>query len=300
MREGYHHPLYSASLSEFGTPIYLPKSNGWLIRRKIPGTSYYDAIGPYPLFFCDNWNSLTEDFDDLKDNLISISFVIAPRSMQSLNRFQSYFDIFRPYKDHYILDLSQPLNQTISKNKRRNSQRALRILDVNHTVAPNINLEKWIELYDCLIERHNIKGIRAFSRDAFSKQLKIPNTHCFWANHQGKLVGGNLYFLQNNTAYAHLSAFNRQGYEFGASYAIKWEAMTVLKDKVQWINFGGGTDIKRSHSNGLELFKKGWSSQTEQSYFCGKILNMNIYREIEQQKVGTPEEWFPAYRKDEF
>jgi len=300
MCEGYLHPLYAESFSEFGIPIYLPNAKGWLIKRQIPDTPYFDAMGPYPLFFCEKWKALTTDLDDLKEELVSITLVIAPRSTPSFLNFQSYFNIFRPYKDHYLLDLSLPLNQTISKSKRRNSKKVLNNVDVHLSIAPNIDLESWVNLYNCLIRRHNINGIRAFSRRAFSKQLAIPNTHCFWVSHQGRIVGGNLYYLQGNIAYAHLSAFSEEGYELGAPYAVKWTAIQTLKEKVQWINFGGGTRSNNSQTGGLELFKRGWSSIAMKSYFCGKILIENTYQELVFSKEKTANSWFPAYRNSHF
>ena len=55
---GYRSPLYAESLAEFGTPIYLPRSDGWLLGLPIPESAKHDAIGCYPLFDCGNWQML--------------------------------------------------------------------------------------------------------------------------------------------------------------------------------------------------------------------------------------------------
>ena len=47
-RAGYMHPFYAEALSEFGTPVALPASGGWLLERCLPGTADRDAMGPYP------------------------------------------------------------------------------------------------------------------------------------------------------------------------------------------------------------------------------------------------------------
>ena len=51
-KTGYLHPEYVKSLAEFGDPQWVPRSGGWVLRRKIPGSWYHDAMGSYPLFTC--------------------------------------------------------------------------------------------------------------------------------------------------------------------------------------------------------------------------------------------------------
>jgi len=295
---GYLHPLYAQSFSEMGTPLYLPKCGGWLIKREIPGTDYYDAMGPYPLFFCQDWEALTEDLSGLADQLVSVTLVVGPLVDFPEAAYEAYFEIFTPYKDHYLLDLEMPLNKSISKNKRRNARRALRELDVQLQVAPDVDLDEWVKLYECLIERHQITGIRAFSKRSFEKQVAIPNTHYFRVLHQGEPVGGNLYYLQGDQAYAHLSAFTEEGYQLGAPYAVKWAALQHLAKLTRWVNFGGSTASEGDAPDGLDKFKQGWSNTTAKSYLCGKILNPQIYQQLASDKDAGG--WFPAYRAGDF
>jgi hypothetical protein len=295
--DGYLHPLYAQSFSETGTPIFLPKSKGWLIQRQILNTPYFDAMGPYPLFFCKDWDLLIEDLETLKEQIVSVSLVISPFSVFPRVNFKWYFDQFHAYKTHYILDLSLPLISSISKNKRRNAIRALRDISVDLVKSPNIDLNEWFDLYQNLIKRHHIQGIRAFSRDSFEKQIAIPNTHFFRALHENAVVGGNLFYIQGDVAYAHLSAFTGVGYEKGAPYAIKWVALGHLSDVVRWVNFGGSPDVEKGKKSGLEQFKKGWSNRSDNSYFCGKILNYDLYDQLVRTSNTNPMGFFPAYRK---
>lgn len=296
--EGYLHPLYAESFSEIGTPVYLPKSKGWLIKRQIPGTKYYDAMGPYPLFFCEHWQHLIDDLEDLREQLISVSMVIGPFNNFPMDAYEKSFDVFYPYKDHYILDTSLPVTESISKYSRRDARRALKAVWIEHKISPDIDLDEWVELYDHLIKRHNITGIRMFSRECFAKQISIPNTHYFRALHNGKVVGGNLHYIQDKVAYGHLLALTPEGYELNASYAIKWQAVQHLSDIVRWINFGGGVGEKDEKMSGLDLFKKKWTNTIEKSYFCGKIFNRNAYQQISENIKLT--NWFPAYRDGDF
>jgi hypothetical protein len=299
-KEGYLNPLYARSFSDFGEPLYLKHSKGWAIKRKIPNTPYYDAMGTYPLFFCEDWHGLSSDFDALKNDLLSITFVVDPFTEPYLDKFKYALDIFTPFKEHYLLDLSSPLEETISENKRRNSKRALRKLHVELDIAPTINLQEWLTLYGFLIKRHHINDIRAFSPSSFAHQISIPNTHFFKAIYKGRIVGGNLFYIQGDIAYAHLSAFTDEGYELGAAYAIKWIAVNYFTDKVKWINFGGGTGQSGDKNSGLDLFKSGWSNITRKSYLCGKILDRTLYENIVIKTNTSESKWFPAYREGEF
>ena len=74
---GYLHPRYAESLSEFGEPLHLPKSGGWLLRRKVD-SNHADAMSAYPLFACMDWKSLKSDFDQFGKSLVSIVVVTDP------------------------------------------------------------------------------------------------------------------------------------------------------------------------------------------------------------------------------
>jgi hypothetical protein len=193
-----------------------------------------------------------------------------------------------------------PLEETISKGHRRSARRALRNLEVEMLVSPKIDLYEWVQLYEDLIRRHQIKGIRAFSKNSFQKQLAIPNTIYFRVIHKGNVVGGNIFFIQDDVAYAHLSAFSDEGYNLGAPYAVKWFALQQLPQFVQWVNFGGSTNTSQENPTGLDYFKMGWSSQTGKSYFCGKILDEEKYTEMVNRWQAFDTTWFPAYRLGEF
>ena len=54
---GYLHPMYAQSLIEYGTPLELPFSKGWILKRSIPGTNQFDGMGCYPIFACQDWSA---------------------------------------------------------------------------------------------------------------------------------------------------------------------------------------------------------------------------------------------------
>ena len=69
---GYTHKAYAAALAEFGTPIVLPRSRGNLLKRPIRHTSSQDAMGPYPLFSCVDWNGLADDLETLRSDTVAV------------------------------------------------------------------------------------------------------------------------------------------------------------------------------------------------------------------------------------
>src|SRR5262245_53284875 len=75
---GYASAEYAQSLSEFGEPIYLRRSGGWLLKRRIAGSERSDAMGPYPLFVCADWAGLADDLRELQAHLVSVCLVADP------------------------------------------------------------------------------------------------------------------------------------------------------------------------------------------------------------------------------
>jgi hypothetical protein len=297
---GYLHPAHAASLAEFGTPRELPHCGGWLLERAIPDTEARDAMGCYPLFACRDWLGLQKDLEDLEGELVSVSLVVGPFGNYNRTLLDGCFDVVLLFKEHFIADLSEPPETIVSKHHRQRTRKALSAVKVQVCSEPLQLLEEWISLYGTLTARHGITGIRAFSRTAFEKQLAIPGVVALRAERQGRVVAANLFFVQGQTAYDHLAASSPEGYECSASYALKWFAIQYFRGKVRWIDWGGGTGATVDPSDGLAGFKSGWPQTTRSAYFCGRILNKAMYRQIVRKKNLEHSRWFPAYREGEF
>jgi hypothetical protein len=300
---GYTHPSYAESLAEFGTPRRLPHCGGWILQRQIPGSPYYDAMGCYPLFTCRDWSQLHADLENVGDELVSLSLVTDPFGEYDLTYLQRCFDVVIPFKEHFIVDLRQPLNTMVTKHHRRYAAKSLQKVRVERCQDPTQFIDDWFDLYSTLVERHNLKGLHAFSRKAFAKQLSIPGTIVFRAVHRDTTIGADWYFLQEEVGYAHLAAFSTEGYQMGASYALQWYAIQYLasnNQEVRWLNIGGGAGVKPNDTDGLSLWKRGWSSGTRTAYFCGRIFDHERYSDIVKARGTAATTYFPAYRKDEF
>jgi hypothetical protein len=257
-------------------------------------------MGCYPIFACQDWSQLHLDLKGLDGELVSLAVVTDPFGDYSLTYLQRCFDLVTKFKEHFVADLSRPVNAIVSKHHRYYARRALQNVQVERCSAPRDWLDDWLELYATLVERHNITGIQAFSHEAFAKQLNTPGMVMFRGVSQGKTVGANLFFINGDVAYAHLSAYNPYGYELRASYAIRWTAMQYLSHRVRWLNLGAGAGIRNSSTNGLSGFKQGWSTGTRPAYFCGRIFDQKKYAEITRLGGIPANGYFPAYRSGEF
>lgn len=299
---GYADRLYVQSLAEFGQPLHLSGCRGWALRRSIADSDWQDAMGVYPVFACSDWQSLAADLENHQDNLVSVVLVTDPFGTYDEPLLRRCFpDRCFPFKNHYIVDLSTPLEAHVSDHHHRNAQRALKAVSVARIPEPAAALADWIRLYDTLIARHRIRGIAAFSRPSFERQLAVPGMVAYRAAVGPETVGMVLWLLCGDRGYYHLGAYSAKGYELRASFAIFWQAMrTFAQEGVRWLTLGAGAGTTERPEDGLARFKHGWATDTRPTYLCGRIFNRERYRELTEARNLQQTNYFPAYRAGEF
>ena len=298
----YFHQSYAGSFEEFGLPVKLNHCQGWILKRRIPGFPYYDAMGCYPLFSCYDWSQLHVDLDVLGNDLVSLSVVTDPFGEYDETYLKRCFkDVVIPFKKHFIIDLSRPLDTFVKKHHRRNAKKSLRAVYVERCINAEDFLEDWLCLYKTLIDRHKIRGIAVFSRSSFAKQLRTPGIVAFRAVEKDTTVGMLLWSVQGEVAHYHLGAHSARGYELRSSFALFWYAIEYFAAHgLSWLNLGAGAGVRNDEADGLSQFKRGWSTGTQTAYFCGHILNQTRYWEIVKAKGMAGTDFFPAYRRGEF
>lgn len=297
---GYASRAYAESLSEFGELLHLPRCGGFLLKRKIPGTKHYDALGCYPLFCCGDWSQLSADLADLPKDLVSVSIVADTFGAHSSEGLTGAFDVVNPYKMHYVVDLEQEPNNIGTRHHRRQARRALRDIQVEECKDPGGFTDYWIELYRNLQKRHKIQGIRAFSKHAFHEQLQMPEITVHQAFFKGELVGAQLYYVLGDMAYCHLGAVNDKGYEMGAFYAMDYYSFDYFSGVARKLDLGGGAGINVATNDGLCRYKEGWSTETRPVYFCGRVVNVEHYTSLIHTEEQRETNYFPPYRLGEF
>ena len=298
---GYSHPAYAASLGEFGTPRALSRSGGWLLERQVPGIPCRDAMGCYPIFSCPDWSGLEADVDALGSDLVAVSLVTDPFGDYDLESLRSCFpDKVAPYKQHFVADLRRPRETFVSRHHRYYANRALAAVELDRADRPDALLDEWLSLYDHLIARHRLSGIKAFSRQSFRMQLSVPGVVMLRARQDGVTVGAHLWYLQDGVVHSHLAAASQAGYDVNVSYALYWFALEAFADQAVWINFGAGAGLQSDATDGLSRFKRGWATGTRLTYFCGRIFDRARYAEALAAGGLQDNDYFPAYRQGEF
>jgi hypothetical protein len=296
---GYSHPQYALSLAEFGTPRELPQSGGWILERPIASSAYLDGMGCYPIFACKDWSGLGTDLHALEGKLVSLAMVTDPFGDYSPDELKQLFDVCFLFKHHYVTDLSQPVEGSVRKRYQKYARSALKDLAIEYCIKPDLYLSEWVQLYQYLIDRYDISGIRAFSNKSFQKLLSMPGVEMFIARSDQLVVGADIWIVDGEVGYAHLSAISPRGYELRAPYALYWTAMQHYARSLHWLDHGAGAGLTQAE-DGLAIFKRGWASGTRPTYFCGKVLDEKKYEELVRIMVPQETSYFPAYREGEF
>jgi hypothetical protein len=256
-------------------------------------------MGCYPLFLCQEWSRLAEDLLMLQRNLISLVLVTDPFGDFDVEQLEGVFDVCVRFKEHFITDLSQPLQASVRKGHRQAAHRSLRDIDAEHCTNPIDHLQAWKELYGYLIERHGISGMRAFSQESFRRLLTVPGIEMFIARHGDLIVGAQIWSIQGDVGYVHLTAVNPTGYKLAASYALRWVAMNHFQNRLRWVDHGAAAGLNEVQ-NGLATFKGGWATETRPVYLCGRILDRERYAELASASEMPNSTYFPIYRAGEF
>lgn len=298
---GYLSQSYAQSLREFGLPCRLARSSGWVLQREIADSGgLCDAMGCYPLLGCQDWTQLHSDLSEWGSKWISICGVADPFGGYSLSDLGRSFDNVVPFKEHFVVDLDHSLGHIVSKHHRYYVDRALRSVSVHRCERPSDYLDDWAKLYGNLVKVRGLRGIKAFSREAFATQIEVPGLVMFRAEHQGTMVGAHLWYVQGDVAYSHLAASSPAGYTLMSAYALYWTSLEWLSERVRWVNLGAGSGTTASADDGLSRMKRGWANTTRTAYFCSRIFAPDRYATLVQRRNVERKNYFPAYRQGEF
>lgn len=274
--------------------IELTRCRGWILRRRISGTAWTDAAGPYPLFACLDWSQLDRDLEELEEDLVSVSLVADPFADHDLGDLGGAGWTVEPFKDHLIVELDRPPTELLSRKHRRQVRLALRAVEVERA-APREWSDDWVGLYAHLVRRHRIRGPAAFSEASIRKQLEVPGMIMLRASVHGVTVGITLWFVHGSVAYYHLGASSSEGYRLSASHALMWAAVEHFAGLVDVLNLGGGPGLEQGAS-GLTEFKRRWATTSRTAYFLSRVLDHDRYETLVRGRGDRTTAYFPAYR----
>lgn len=296
---GYLGPAYAQALAEFGEPVELPASGGWILKRPIPSQDASDAMGCYPYLVCRDWRRLKDDLAALSGELVSLAAAPDPFApLSSAELAEAFPDLAVEFKPHHVADLSRPVREIVAARHRRYAEAALKVLDVEFHTEPVALLDDWMALFARSIERFRLTGVRAFSRGSFARQMAIPGCVMSVARRGAEIVAAHLWMSHGEAAYAHLAAPGPRSHELRAAYALYYAELQYFTGKVGWIDWGGEAGL--SASGKLGTFKRGFSTGTRPAWFCGRIFDRERYAALTQQAGKAGSRYFPAYREGEF
>jgi len=293
---GYAHPSYVQTLAEFGAPIHLPSADAWLLRRPIPGCADVDAIGAYPFFACADYARLREDLSGSTD-LVSVGVVPDPFSFGDVALLRAAFHHVVPFKTQYLADLETGFDRYLSRHHRRDARRGLANFAIECASEPAVHAGEWADLYQDLVVRRALSGLRAFSRASLAGQLAVPGCRYFRALRDGTVHGVAVCYIDRGVAYLHLTSSTVLGRKLSAQYALIWSAIEHCRSVARWFVLGSVPGLSEEENTGLSFFKAGWATATCQGYFCGHVTNAHRYEALCARRGGTGPA-FPAYRAD--
>jgi hypothetical protein len=291
---GYASPLYPRSLAEFGEPVKLRSSGGWILKRSIRDTPLHDATGCYPYLVCRSWNALVSDLNALQGSLVSFCCVADPFGDFDREQLAAAFDQVIEFKTHYVADLSKPIDEIVSPHHLRGGEKALKKIQVEFYEDPVPLLDLWMDLYSHHLRRFRLTGLRAFSRESLRRQLEIPGAVVSVARLDGKPIAAHMWMIHGGVCHAHLACGLPESNKLGASYALYLSEIARYRGRAKFIDWGGDAGALRQGS--LSSFKQGWANARRPSYFCTRVLDPTSYDRL---STGKPTTYFPAYREGE-
>jgi len=231
--------------------------------------------------------------------VVSLTVVPDPYGSYEVSTLEGCFDVVTLSKQRYYADLTVPAGKRVSKHHRRNIRRSQGLVTVEALDAPEAHVSEWAELYGSITERHGLSGLKAFSREAFERQLRLPGTVLFRGRVDGATVAMTWWFIQGDVAYGHLVGVTAAGYQHAALYALDQYACEWFGSRCRWLDFGGvaGTG---SDGDGLGHYKRGWCTGSTQMYLCGRVLDARVYEQLSASVPTAPRDYFPRYRCGEF
>lgn len=296
---GYSQCDYAKTFSDRVELFNLPDARLELLKFQIPGTNFFDLRSPYPLLNCLDYGVMLNEIRSISD-AVSLTAVLDPFSIPSTQALKACFDIVRPYKTSYLVDLEHAKLDRMRRNHRNNVRYALSHVVVERAAQNHSHAHEFFDLYSNLCRLHRIHGLAAMTEVELAGQFNISGAHYFRAINQasGDICGALICFQDVNVVHGHLAASSSLGYQQRVQFALYWKAIEFFSNCARWFNLGGVAD--EGSGKGLDFFKSGWAHARTRSYLCGAVLRPDVYRVLvhtqHDELIEGSQEFFPAYR----
>jgi hypothetical protein len=288
-------PLFATSeyASAFGfDTIDVAEWQTSLLIRAIPGTTWFDALGCYPVTVFRPGSDLPGGRERLRQaGLVTVALVPDPMTSPPPAFLAETFEICRPFKTHYLID-RQAGPVRFAKNHRWSVRQSAKYCSFE-SVDLLQNLDVWLKLYRHTVARHQATGIHDFAPAYFRALAGMPAVTALAARHEGEIVAIILWVRSGEIVYAHLEGGSPEAYETYATYGLIAAANEHFAD-CRIIHLGGAAGVDAEAGIGLAHFKRGFANREVMAYFCGSCLDPARYATLIGDQPHTT--FFPAYR----
>lgn len=280
-------------------PILLGDGIGAVLSRPIPGTSLRDVLYPYPMFALLDEPQLLGALRALSaGGIVTATFVTDP--LHGIAPNPSEWNLARPWKDHLVVDNSIPGACSFSSKVRYYSNRAsskfgLRVEFVEEDRARFLGT--WLDLWGCLVGRHDLRGLKALSPNYFKTLFELKEVLLAVLSDSEEIHSIHIWILDGDRCYSHLHASDDQAYSASGNYLLYSAALSWMRDRgfrvcLLGSSSGAGTD------DGLFQFKKQFANSSAGNFLLGCITDGQAYGEM-TGSTSYAGGYFPAYREGE-
>lgn len=291
---GYRQNGFAESL---GTGLYLENVKGSVLRRKIGTTGTHDVVNPYPVFACSNFANFEDDLTSLRvEGAIALTVRTDAFDEMNVLSTRDIWDWFKPFKTHFITDLTEPWRDTAARNAKRYEKRAREDFEFSLVSSPSEYAADLARLNEIILNRTQINKSAGLSVKTLEKQLNLRGVRLFKAEDSQGPQGLALFMKTDRKAYAYLLGATDEARSKHVIYGLYGYALDALSAEVDAVDFGGNPGPTDDLSNSVGLFKQLWTNRTATSYICGKIFNPEAYGKLCKDRPALSPNYFPAYR----
>ena len=264
-----------------------------VLLRSIPGSTWQDALGCYPLSVIDPHADLEAGLAELRElGLVSVALVPDPLLGPSVSQLSAAFEVCRPFKTHFVIDReASPV--CFARTHRRMIRKARKDCTFGPVALREV-MGEWERLYAHTIQRHQVTGLQKFNPGYFRALAEMPEIVALAARKNDEIIAMILWVQSGGIAYAHLEGSSVAGYKTQAIYGIFDEANRYFAD-CRFLHFGGTAGLAGGAADGLAYFKRGFANREVTAYFCGSRLSPERYATLAGGR--TESTFFPAYRE---
>jgi hypothetical protein len=255
-----------------------------MLRRAIPGSPYFDGLGPWPYMSVAGPGDIPAIADAFSD-LVTLTIIAQPGYRPSPERGNVVH-----LKHHFLFDPSLPF-PALSKRTREHVRRGAKRTTVE--IVDDFDARMELEhLYGLVKHRRGLGGLLDFPRVHFEALARMPGMMFFRARNAEATIGMTCgAVFQDRLQLLHIAA-SEAGLRDDASYVLMQGVVDFCRDRGLVLMMGG---TPSRNGAGIGRFKARWSNREEPVFLVQIVNQPAAYAAL----CGTSPDatFFPAYRR---